>query len=341
MTQQQKISVKGSQPAKVASSQRYIFLLLRSCSAFDVCAAVEALKDANRTSDDIAYDWVFVSDDGSPCLTSGGIELPVECDLFDLKHRDTLLVFGGEAFAQAATPKVLSWLRKQARIGVTIGGISSGVHTLLKAGVLPNEGITTHWNYRSVLQEQFEDIDIGRALYSLNGNRFTCAGGLATVDLMLHLIARDNGAETATWVADNLVCSAPRSASQEQTISQCSRIGDRNTKVSEAVDIMLDTLETPISPSQIADEVGISTRQLERLFNRHMNVSPKVYYMRLRIEKARMMLLQTNLKTIEVAIACGFNSPSHFSKIYRKHFGMSPYRERGFHGGMDNERSEP
>ena len=92
---------------------------------------------------------------------------------------------------------------------------------------------------------------------------------------------------------------------------------------------MQKSLEEPESPSVLASQVGVSTRQLERLFRRYLNKSPKRYYMELRLQKARNLLLQTDMTVINVALACGFSSPSHFSKCYRNHFSNTPYRERG------------
>ncbi len=88
-------------------------------------------------------------------------------------------------------------------------------------------------------------------------------------------------------------------------------------------------LEEPLSPSLLAKQAGLSTRQLERLFRRYLDRSPKRYYLELRLKKARSLLLQTDMSVINVALACGFSSPSHFSKCYRAFYGRTPYRERG------------
>ena len=96
--------------------------------------------------------------------------------------------------------------------------------------------------------------------------------------------------------------------------------------------MMEGNIEDPISPADLAEEVGMSTRQLERLFRRYLNRSPKRYYMELRLQKARNLLMQTDMSVINVALACGFASPSHFSKCYRAHYNTTPYRERGTQG---------
>ncbi|MEM6488644.1 MAG: helix-turn-helix domain-containing protein, partial [Pseudomonadota bacterium] len=120
-----------------------------------------------------------------------------------------------------------------------------------------------------------------------------------------------------------------RGESDEQRLSVPARIGVRHPKLVEIIHTMERSLEDPISPAELARNVGMSTRQLERLFRRYLNRSPKRYYMEMRLDKARGLLLQTDLSVINVALACGFTSPSHFSKCYRAHFGRTPYRERG------------
>lgn len=318
--------------------KRFVFLLLDCFSALDLSTAIEALKEANRVERTNRYTWVILSEDGNTVTASNGMRMDVDLGLTDLDRRDTLVVLGGEDFVAVSTLPVLAWLRRQARFGLVIGGISSAVFTLLKADVLKEEEISAHWALRPALQETFRDLEVGQSVFRLTNNRFTCAGGMATMDLMLQLLARDHGVDLATRVADQMVCTTPRTAAHEQKISLCSRIGTRNDKVAEAIQIMTATLETPASPSQIAETVGISTRQLERLFTKYLNASPKVHYMKLRLEHARCLLLQTNMKTIEVGLASGFNGASHFSKVYKKHFGISPYHERGVQSGGGSQR---
>ena len=319
------------QPSNVsAEPKRYVILLLDSFSAFDLISVIEPLKDANRMDKHQRYSWHILSEDGEPCLASNGMKVQVEGGLDALQKRDTLIVLGGDNFQNTATLRVMAWLRRQARNGLHLGAISGAVFALAKAGVLHGSEVSTHWTYRNMLRETFDELEVARSIYQLGPNQFTCAGGLATLDLMLQLIRRDYDDDVATWVADNLVCSMPRTGEHEQTFSQTTRTGERNTKLARAVQIMEETLESPISPNQIAAQINISTRQLERLFAKYLNVTPKGHYIRLRLENARLLLLQTDMKTIEVAMACGFNGASHFSKLYKKQFGITPSQERGF-----------
>ena len=162
----------------------------------------------------------------------------------------------------------------------------------------------------------------------------TTAGGTSSIDLILKIIADDHGEELANAVADQMIYNTIRTDQDTQRLSVPTRIGVRHPKLSMVIKMMGNNIEEPISPSSLAKDVRMSTRQLERLFRRYLNRSPKRYYMELRLQKARNLLMQTDMSVINVALACGFASPSHFSKCYRSHYNKTPYRERGSHTSL-------
>ena len=149
------------------------------------------------------------------------------------------------------------------------------------------------------------------------------------MDMMLSMISSHHGEDAATLVAESLVHAHVRHPSESQRMALPARLGIRHPKLLKIIEKMEVNLEEPISPRILAANEHMSTRQLERLFRRYLNRSPKRYYLELRLKEARKLLLQTNLPVIDVALACGFASPSHFSKSYRAYFGKTPYRERG------------
>ena len=181
-------------------------------------------------------------------------------------------------------------------------------------------------------QGQLLEVDLTKSIYVVDVNRYSSAGGMSSLDLMLNVIASDHGQELANTVADQLIYTSIRTDRDEQRLSIPTRIGVRHPKLSTVIQMMEAHIEEPVSPSILARDVGMSTRQLERLFRRYLNRSPKRYYMELRLQKARNLLMQTDMSVINVALACGFTSPSHFSKCYRSHFDRTPYRERGAPG---------
>ena len=215
---------------------------------------------------------------------------------------------------------------------MTIAGICTGGHALAKAGLLDGKKATIHWENQDGFSEEFEDVKLTKSVYVMDGNRWTTAGGISSLDLMLKIIAADHGEDLANTVADQLIYSTIRTDQDTQRLSIPTRIGVRHPKLSQVIQMMEQNIEDPISPADLAEDVGMSTRQLERLFRRYLNRSPKRYYMELRLQKARNLLMQTDMSVINVALACGFASPSHFSKCYRAHYKTTPYRERGSHG---------
>jgi AraC family transcriptional regulator, glycine betaine-responsive activator len=193
---------------------------------------------------------------------------------------------------------------------------------------------TIHWENQDSFIEEFEDVKLTKSVFVVDGNRMSTAGGTASIDLMLKIIAQDHGEEIANTVADQLIYSSIRTDQDIQRLSIPTRIGVRHPKLSQVIQMMEANIEDPISPAELATHVGMSTRQLERLFRRYLTRSPKRYYMELRLQKARNLLMQTDMSVINVALACGFASPSHFSKCYRAHYQTTPYRERGSHGAQ-------
>ena len=242
---------------------------------------------------------------------------------------DTILVCAGMDVQQVSSKKTLNWLRREARRGAKIGGLCTGAYTLAKAGLLNGKRATIHWENQDSFIEEFEEVELTKSVFVVDGNRYTTAGGTSSIDLMLKLIADDHGEELANAVADQLIYSSIRTDQDTQRLSIPTRIGVRHPKLSAVIKMMEENIEEPISPSILSRDVGMSTRQLERLFRRYLNRSPKRYYMELRLQKARNLLMQTDMSVINVALACGFASPSHFSKCYRAHYSTTPYRERG------------
>jgi transcriptional regulator GlxA family with amidase domain len=312
--------------------RRFVFVLLREFTMLSFACAVEPLRIANRMAGRTIYEWTLAGEGGESVACSNGTVFKVDTDLGVLDRDDTVLVCGGMDVQAASTRTIVGWLRREARRGVTIGGLCTAAHTLAKAGLLDGKRATIHWENQDSFGEEFEDVTLTKSVYVIDGNRMTTAGGTASIDLMLKLIAEDHGEDLANAVADQLIYSSIRTDQDTQRLSIPTRIGVRHPKLSRVIQMMEQAIEEPVSPASLARDVGLSTRQLERLFRRYLDRSPKRYYMELRLQKARNLLMQTDMSVINVALACGFASPSHFSKCYRAHYGTTPYRERGTQG---------
>jgi len=312
--------------------RRFVFLLLDRFTMLSFAGAIEPLRIANRVAGKPIYEWRLIGEGGVSATCSNGASFQLDMGLDELDRDDTLLVCGGIDVQRATTKPIIAWLRREARRGMAIGGLCTGSWTLAKAGLLDGKKATIHWENQDGFLEEFEEVKLTKSVFVVDGNRLSTAGGTSSIDLMLKLIASDHGDEVANTVADQLIYSSIRTDQDTQRLSIPTRIGVRHPKLSQVIQMMEANIEDPISPADLAEEVGMSTRQLERLFRRYLNRSPKRYYMELRLQKARNLLMQTDMSVINVALACGFASPSHFSKCYRAHYNTTPYRERGTQG---------
>lgn len=312
---------------------RYAFLLIPGYSQLGFACALEALSLANlHPSERVYYDWRVIGETGAPVPAYNGITTHVDTALTELHKDETLVVCAGHQAGAGSTKTVTNWLRREVRKGMDFGALSSGAYTLALAGLLSGKRVTTHWQYRDALTELLPDVIVESGLYTIDGRVFTTAGGAASMDMMLARIQSEYGTELSTWVADQMIYTHPRQSEHGQRISTGLRPAVRHGKLAQAIQIMDNNIEDPLRPDEIAAVVGLSTRQLERLFSQHMQVSPKRYYLGLRLEKARSLLRQTDMSVTDVCVASGFRSLSHFSKSYRVNFGLSPGQEaRGTH----------
>ncbi|WP_341366080.1 GlxA family transcriptional regulator [Yoonia sp. BS5-3] len=317
--------------AHTGKPRRFVFVLMQEFTLMSFASALDSLRIANQSAAKTLYSWQLVGEGGVEAICSNGCKFQLDDDLAELQRDDTVVLCGGMDIKDATTKKLLGWLRREARRGVTVIGLCTAGYTMARAGLLDGKRATIHWENQDSFTEEFDEVELTKSVFVVDGNRITTAGGTASIDLMLKIIADDHGEELANAVADIMIYSAIRTDQDTQRLSIPTRIGVRHPKLSRVIQMMEQNIEEPISPSILAKDVGMSTRQLERLFRRYLSRSPKRYYMELRLQKARNLLMQTDMTVINVALACGFASPSHFSKCYRSHYDTTPYRERGSH----------
>ena len=315
--------------SNVKSPRRFVFVLMENFTLLSFSSALDALRIANRMSGKTLYEWTFIGENEGVVSCSAGTQFKLDNSLIELHRDDTVLLCGGTSIQEATTKKLIGWLRREARRGLTIGGLCTAAYPMAKAGLLDDKKATIHWENQDSFAEEFLEVELTKTVFVCDGNRYTTAGGTSSIDLLLKIIADEHGEELANAVADQMIYSSIRTDQDTQRLSVPTRIGVRHPKLSKVIQMMEINIEEPISPSILAKDVGMSTRQLERLFRRYLDRSPKRYYMELRLQKARNLLMQTDMSVINVALACGFASPSHFSKCYRAHYDTTPYRERG------------
>lgn len=304
------------------------FLLVESFTHLALSCALEPLRIANFVAGETLYTWTLLSEHGSHARCSNGVVTLVDSGLEPLARDTRLIVVSGLRVQEHVTPGLLSYLRRTRAHGTRIGAICSGSYVLARAGFLDGQDAAIHWAFHDLFDEKFPDVRLRRSVFVADQRHVTASGGAAAADLMLHLIAQEQGIELATAVADQMVYNAPREGTSAQRLSVQSRHGMRNPRLVQALRIIEDHVDCPLTPAEIAEELGISTRQLERLFGKYLKTSPKRYIMEARLQRAWALLSQTEDSVSEIAMACGFNSTSHFTKVYRAHFGRAPLAHR-------------
>lgn len=304
------------------------FLLVPDFSMMAFTAAIEPLRLANHISGRELYRWVLISRDGGTERASNGVVVAVDHGLADAPAFRTVILcsgIGGHWYEDAA---VFSWMRRMAVQGVEFGSLCTGSHILARAGLLSGYRCTIHWENMAGFTETFPNIDTTGELFTVDGNRFTCAGGTAAIDMMLHRIVAAHGEVLAVRIAEQLLHDRIRSGAARQQEAIMPDPGVDREDLLAAILLMQANIEEPVDLLTLASKLGQSRRNIERLFRKHLDCSPAKYYMALRLKKARQLLSQTRMSVMEVSISCGFVSATHFSKCYRDHFGVPPRNDQ-------------
>ncbi|MEO3428227.1 GlxA family transcriptional regulator [Pelagibius sp. CAU 1746] len=311
-----------------AARQSFAFLLLPQFSMLAFSSAVEPLRAANRLSGEALYDWRILTADGRPIHSSSRMHLLPDGGLDDIGRPDFLIVVAGLEVQRLREPGVIAALRRLARSGCRLGALSTGSYLLAWAGLLEGFRCTVHWENLDAFREDFPDLDVTGELFEVDGARLTCSGGTASMDMILSLVAETHGRDLAAQVAEQFIHERIRDTHDHQRMSLQGRLGISHPKLLQVVSLMEDHLEDPLARAELARLAGLSTRQLERLFRRYLGRTPTRYYLELRLHRARALLTQTAMSILNVALACGFVSASHFSKCYREFFNKMPREER-------------
>ncbi len=307
---------------------KFAFLTLPRYSMIALSSAVEPLRMANMVTGEAVYDWSIVSIDGLPTPASNGLQLAPTLPLDKVGPVDILFVCGGVDVQTGVTPKIISSLRRLADRHVPLGALCTGGYALAKAGLLDKYRATIHWENLSALREEFPRILLSNQLFTIDRDRFTCSGGIAPMDLMLHLVKSKLGARIAQLISEQFIVDRIRNDRDRQYVPLRAQVGAGHETLLRAAQLMEENIEKPLSLDEIAASTDLSRRQIERLFKRHLNCVPKRYYLQMRLRRARELLLHTPMPIIDVTTACGFRSTTHFSRCYHSLFGYPPSAER-------------
>jgi transcriptional regulator GlxA family with amidase domain len=304
------------------TTQHVGFLLVPRFALMSYAAAIEPLRAANLLSGVPLYRVTAFSVDGAPVSASNGLAIP--CAALPAPDLHTLFVCAGGGPDDWREPAVLPRLRQLARLGVRLGGISGGAYLLAAAGLLAGRDFTIHWEHAPALAEAFPDIVPRPARYVLDGDRITCGGGIAPLDMMHALIAERMGTGFARRVSDWFLHTAVSESGAPQRASAAERYGTHHPALLAALETMEATLETPLPRAAVAQTAGVSVRHLDRLFETELGTTWHAAYLRLRLAQAVRLLDQSPLSLAQIAFATGFSSASHFSRAFRDAYGSPP-----------------
>jgi transcriptional regulator GlxA family with amidase domain len=309
------------------STQRIGFLLWPGTKALTLALAEEALRVAQKVHPEVTYDLQFLQAEAPEAPAAGAWQLPGQAWQGRLEGLQKLFLLADEPPGPIGS-SLGSALKQLVRGGCMIGGLSAGVYPLAQLGLLDGYRAAVHWRWQDDFAERFPKVIATSHLFDWDRERMSACGGLSVLDLLLAVLARDHGAELAGAVSEELVVERIREGGERQRIPLQNRLGSSHPKLTQAVLLMEANIEEPLTTDEIAQHVCVSRRQLERIFKQYLNRVPSQYYLELRLNKARQMLMQTSKSIIQIGLSCGFSSGPHFSSAYRNFFGATPREDR-------------
>lgn len=306
----------------------YGFVLLDQYPLLPVSGMIDVLRDADYVTDRSNHQWLTIGADSREVIAMNGMKVLTDYTTADAPHCDVLVVCAGLGGHQIDNPGLFRWLRSRYAGRAMIGSVATGAWVLAKAGLLTNRRCTLHWEDISAFEESFPLLEVARTLFVRDGPIFTCSGGTAAIDLFLQFITENIGPEVSADVARQVLYQSARVGSETVPIKESPYRQVDHKQLRKAAQIMHDNLENPLSIGEIADTVGISQRQMERLFTDYFHTTPQLHYRSIRLDQARALVRLTKFEMWEIAIMVGFSSPQYLARCYRERFGTTPSQER-------------
>jgi len=304
-------------------------LLLPSFSHLALGAVVEPLFIANWLTGRSLYGWRTLSLDGKPVRTSSELSVPVDAGIAESAEFDTLYVLASFDVKRLTRDRSLkAWLRRVARHGATIAAVETACEVVAAAGLLDGHKVAVHWDNLQGFAESHPQCRAVAELYTASSARLTCAGHSAILDMMLHVVTEEHGASLAGEIAAHLMLPHARKPAENQPAPWIKARKTADPVLERALALMEKSIEEPIALSVIARRVGVTARQLQRLFARDLETTPVRHYQNLRLSRAHALLQQTDLSVTEIAVSAGFNSLEHFCRLYRRQFNCRPRDDR-------------
>ena len=309
-----------------APTRAFDFLICPSFTLLAFASAVEPLRIANQLSQRPLYAWRTATVNGQPVTSSCGLTVQVDSALGTPARDAMLVVCAGNQPEKVITTALAAAVQRHHRHGGHVAGLCTGPFALAKAGLLTGRRFTLHWENQPVFREMFPTLTPSETKYEIDDRILTSGGGAAATDLMIDIIARDQGEAFATMVLDMCLrrVAIGRDPGQRSSLSAVAQL--RNPGLSAMVDLMKRHIEEPLSMEDLSARIGYSRRNVERIFRKALGQPPARFYLDMRLDHARNLLSGTDLSLSEISAACGFATRSHFSKAFTARFGTAPSR---------------
>ncbi|WP_432654032.1 GlxA family transcriptional regulator [Sinorhizobium fredii] len=306
-----------------------VVVVLPESSIMSLASVLDPMRAANRVAGRPVFRWRLLSGDGEAVKLTCDIPIPVDGRFSPPLDGDLLLVIGGFNLYRHAGKRFLAALQECARHFDIVAGIESGCWLLGRSGLLNGRKATAHWEELEDFSQTFPGLTVIGDRFVTDGKYWTSGGASPTFDMMLHLIAERLGPALALDVASIFVYDQMHSPTDVQPFVSLGRIEARDPELAGAIRLMERTLERPMTVAALARRLAISQRKLELLFARALSISPGAYYLRLRLQVAHRLVRDSGIPMRDIALRCGFDSLSAFSRAYRREYGASPLKMRG------------
>lgn len=316
--------------AQSDAALRVLILVTPNFNLAATAGFIDPFRAANYLEGTSHFRWTMASVQGGMIAASNGMELATRPLSEGLAEPFDMVVVSSSWTPEAyGAPQLLAALRRFARAGCTIGALDTGAFILAQAGLLDGARATVHYEHIDALHEVHASTDVSEDIFVLNASRFTCCGGTAATDLGLHIVRSLRGDALANAAARYIFHPGLRPPGTPQNPAILEPLGHSlPAAVRRAIAEMERHLEEPLSMPALAERIGLSQRQINRLFTRYVGKTPQLYYRDIRLDRARGLVTQTELPMSEIAVASGFSSQVHFSKAYRDRFGIAPRTDR-------------
>ena len=324
MNNEENIFVPEATPLSVG------ILILPDSNMLSLAACVDPLRAANRRAQRQVFSWHLVSPVGDEITLTSGIAIQT-LPLDTRPDFDVLIIVAGFNLIDHATPSLIRQIRSVAPRMRAIGGVDGGSWILARTGLMNGQTATTHWEDLEEFAEVFPSVNVVRDRFTISGKYFTSGGAAPAIDMMLHLIRSRHGAKLAESVASAFIYDTSLTGEVPKMPVSTARLKRTAPKAARAVEIMGNSIEDPPSTAKIASAVGLSRRGLELLFRKELDLSPGAFFLGLRLQEARRLVLDTGLSAQDISLRTGFTSQAVFARAFRREFGMSARDLRRLH----------